>query len=76
VAAQHPHDFHLFQVGDPVSLERAILDATAPDWSIPGSDARGAEVVRRRVERLDERERVRAAHVALYRRSLRTEHAA
>ncbi len=76
VAAQHPHDFHLFQVGDPVSLERAILDATAPDWSIPGSVARGAEVVRRRVERLDERERVRAAHVALYRRSLRTEHAA
>lgn len=76
VASQHPGDFHLFGLGDPVSLERAIVDATAPAWSVPGSDARAAEVARRREERLDERERVRAAHVALYRRSLRAEHAA
>ena len=76
VAAQHPADFHAFHVGDPVSLERAIVDATAPGWSVPGSAARGAEVARRRIERLDERARVREAHVALYRRSLRTEHAA
>ena len=76
VAAQHPADFHAFRVGDPVSLERAIVDATAGGWSVAGSDARGAEIARRRVERLDERERVRQAHVAVYRRSMRTEHAA
>ncbi|SIS16129.1 Glycosyltransferase involved in cell wall bisynthesis [Microbacterium sp. RURRCA19A] len=76
VAAQHPADFHAFRVGDPVSLERAIVDATASGWSIAGSDARGAEVARRRIERVDERERVRRAHVALYRRSMRTEDAA
>ncbi|WP_278102687.1 glycosyltransferase [Microbacterium proteolyticum] len=76
VAAQHPADFHAFRIGDPVSLERAIVDATAGGWSVAGSDARGAEVARRRVDRLDERERVRQAHVAVYRRSMRTEHAA
>lgn len=76
IAAQHPTDFHSFRIGDPVSLERAIVDATAPAWSVPGSDARTAEVARRRADRLDERERVRETHVALYRRSLRTEHAA
>jgi hypothetical protein len=45
-------------------------------WSVAGSDARAAEVARRRAERLDERDRVRQAHVALYRRSLEKEHAA
>ena len=76
IAAQHPGDFHAFRVGDPVSLERAIVEAAAPGWSVPGTAARAAEVVRRRAERLDERDRVRQAHVALYRRSLRTEPAA
>ena len=76
IAAQHPADFHAFHVGDPVSLERAIVDATTPGWSVAGSDARAAEVARRREERLDERDRVRQAHVALYRRSLEKEHAA
>lgn len=76
IAAQHPADFHAFHVGDPVSLERAIVDATTPGWSVAGSDARAAEVARRRAERLDERDRVRQAHVALYRRSLEKEHAA
>lgn len=76
VGSQHPGDFHTYGLGDPLSLERAIVDATAPAWSVPGSAARAAEVARRRTERREERERVRQAHVALYRRSLRTESAA
>lgn len=76
IAAQHPGDFHSFRVGDPVSLERAIVDATTPGWSVPGSAARAAEVARRRTERVVERDAVRAAHVALYRRALQMPDAA
>lgn len=70
IAAQHPGDFHAFDVGDPVSLTRAIVDATAPGWSRPGSAPRTAEVGRRRGERVAERARVRAAHVEVYRRAV------
>jgi len=76
IAAQHPDDFHAFAVGDPVSLERAIVDATAPAWSSPGSPRRVAEVASRRRARLDERDAVRDAHVALYLRTLLAEDAA
>ena len=76
IAAQHPGDFHAFDVGEPVSLARAIVDATDPSWSTPGSPSRDAEVARRRAERLAERESVRAAHLAVYRRALSTEVAA
>lgn len=76
MAAQHPGDYHSFAVGDPISLERAIVDATAPAWTTPGSPRRAAEVARRRSERRGERDAVRAAHVALYRRALRARGAA
>ena len=76
IAAQHPADFHAFAVGDPASLARAITDATAPAWSIPGSPRRVEEVARRRTERLAERDAVRAAHTEVYRRALRTAAAA
>ncbi|KQT75698.1 glycosyltransferase [Microbacterium sp. Leaf436] len=76
IAAQHPGDFHAFDVGDPLSLARAMVEATAPAWSTPGSTPRTAEVDRRRAERLAERSEVRAAHVAVYRRALDTEVAA
>ncbi|MDF2992937.1 MAG: methyl-accepting chemotaxis protein [Microbacterium sp.] len=71
MAGQHPEDFHTFDVGDPVSLARAITDATVPAWSTPGSARRAEEVARRRDSRLDERETVREAHLAIYRRALR-----
>ncbi|MCW2166249.1 Glycosyltransferase involved in cell wall bisynthesis [Microbacterium hydrothermale] len=76
IAAQHPDDFHRFDVGEPLSLARAIVDATDDAWSTPGSAARAAEVERRRVDRLAEREAVRAAHLALYRRAMAKEEAA
>lgn len=76
ISAQHPDDFHAFTVGEPVSLARAITDATAPAWSTPGSPRRAAEVARRRTERFVERDRVRAAHVEIYRRALQTTDAA
>ncbi|MDQ1124402.1 glycosyltransferase [Microbacterium trichothecenolyticum] len=70
IAAQHPGDFHSFDVGDPLSLARAIVDAASPGWSRPGSPSRAAEVDRRRGQRLAERGRVRAAHVEVYRSAL------
>lgn len=76
IAAQHPTDFHSFDVGEPVSLARAIVDATGPAWSAPGSTAREAEVEHRAVERRAELDAVRAAHVALYRRVIAAEAAA
>ncbi len=76
IAAQHPGDFHSFDVGEPVSLARAIVDATDAAWSTPGSPRRTAEVERRLSERLAERDAVRAAHLALYRRATATEEAA
>ncbi len=76
MAAQHPGDYHAFAVGDPLSLERAIVDATAPAWSTPGTPRRAAEVERRRAERRDEIEAVRDAHVTVYRRALSTRSAA
>lgn len=76
IAAQHPGDFHSFDVGEPVSLARAIVDATNAAWSTPGSPKRAAEIGRRRTERLGERDAVRAAHLALYRRAMATEEAA
>lgn len=76
IAAQHPADFHAFDGGDPVSLARAIMDATGRASSPPGSPARAAEVELRRAERRAELERVRAAHVAVYRRALAAEVAA
>lgn len=72
IAAQHPEDFHAFAVGDPISLARAITDATAPAWSTPGSRRRAEEVARRRRERSAERDRIRAAHLEIYRRALQT----
>ena len=71
MSAQHPADFHAFDVGDPVSLARAITDATAPAWSTPGSPRRAEEVAHRRQVRLEELTTVREAHVATYRRALR-----
>ena len=76
MAAQHPGDYHSFAVGDPLSLERAIVDATAPAWSTPGSPRRAAEVERRAVERREELAAVRDAHVAIYRRALSSRSAA
>lgn len=76
IAAQHPADFHTFDVGEPMSLARAIVDATDEAWSRPGSDRREAEVGRRRTERAAEREDVRAAHLAVYRRAVAAEVAA
>jgi glycosyltransferase involved in cell wall biosynthesis len=76
IAAQHPRDFHSFDVGDPVSLARAIVDATGPAWSRPGSPARVAEVEHRRGERRAELDIVRAAHLDVYLRALSTEVAA
>ncbi|MDQ1085199.1 hypothetical protein [Microbacterium sp. SORGH_AS_0344] len=76
IAAQHPGDFHSFDLGDPVSLARAIRDATEPAWSTPGSPARAGEVERRRAERRAELDAVRAAHLAVYRRALAQEAAA
>lgn len=76
IAAQHPNDFHSFDVGDPVSLARAIVDATGPAWTAPGSTARAAEVDRRRAERRAELDAVRAAHLEVYRRALSSEVAA
>ncbi|MFJ4036441.1 glycosyltransferase [Microbacterium sp. NPDC090007] len=76
IAAQHPAHFHTFGLGDPVSLARAILDATDPASSIPGSPQRAAEVDRRRQDRTAERDAVRAAHLDLYRAVLSTEAAA
>lgn len=76
IAAQHPDDFHAFTVGDPVSLARAVMDATGRASSPPGSAARAAEVERRRVERRAELDSVRAAHVAVYRSALAAEVAA
>ncbi|MGN7970821.1 glycosyltransferase [Microbacterium sp. 22296] len=76
IAAQHPADFHAFDMGEPVSLARAIMDATGPASSSPGSAARSAEVERRRTQRRAELDSVRAAHVAVYRRVLAAEVAA
>ncbi len=76
IAAQHPRDFHPFDVGDPVSLARAIVDATGPASSSPGSTARRAEVERRHAARRAELDAVRAAHLAVYRRVLAAEVAA
>ncbi|PNW09454.1 hypothetical protein C1632_10485 [Microbacterium testaceum] len=76
IAAQHPDDFHTFDVGEPVSLARAILDATHEVWSTPGSARREGEVLRRRSERSAELEDVRSAHLAVYRRVLAAEVAA
>ncbi len=76
MAAQHPTDFHTFDLGEPLSLERAVIDATSPAWSAPGSRRRAAEVERRRTERLRELEHVRHAHVEVYRRVLARELAA
>ena len=76
IAAQHPADFHAFAVGDPIALARAITDAMAPAWSIPGSPRRAEEVLRRRTDRLAERDAVRDAHVRVYRRALQTSAAA
>lgn len=76
IAAQHPDDFHSFDVGDPVSLARAIVDATGPAWSRPGTPQRAAEVERRRARRRDELDAVRTAHLAVYLRALSTEVAA
>ena len=76
IAAQHPADFHAFAVGDPIALARAITDATAPAWSIPGSPRRAEEVSRRRADRVAERDAVRDAHVRVYRRALQTSAAA
>ncbi len=76
MAAQHPADFHTFGVGDPVSLARAIVGATDPAWSTPGTPRRAAEVARRREERTAERDAVRAAHLAVYRSALSAEDAA
>ncbi|MCJ1709498.1 glycosyltransferase [Microbacterium sp. VKM Ac-2923] len=76
IAAQHPGDFHSFEVGDPVSLTRAIVAATGPAWSTPGSSARSLEVERRRTQRIEELDGVRDAHVAVYRRALSAEVAA
>ncbi|MEV7767807.1 glycosyltransferase [Microbacterium sp. NPDC086615] len=76
IAAQHPEDFHAFAVGDPNSLARAITDATAPAWSTSGSQRRAEEVARRRRERSAERDRIRAAHLEIYRRALQTTDAA
>ncbi|MDQ1135668.1 hypothetical protein QE410_000467 [Microbacterium sp. SORGH_AS 1204] len=76
IAAQHPDDFHSFDVGDPVSLARAIVDATAPAWTTPGSLARATEVERRQAERRAELDVVRAAHLEVYRRALSSEVAA
>lgn len=73
IAAQHPGDFHSFDVGDPVSLARAIVDATGPAWAAPGSTARRTEVDRRHGERRRELDAVRAAHLAVYRRALAAE---
>lgn len=70
VREQHPDDVHVFVIGDPASLVRAVLAATEPGWSAPGSAARRDEVSRRRRARLRERSGVREAHVALYRRVL------
>ncbi|WP_191966722.1 glycosyltransferase [Microbacterium testaceum] len=76
IAAQHPRDFHAFEVGEPVSLARAIVDATDTAWSRSGSARREAEVDRRRADRAIELEAVRAAHLAVYHRVLATEVAA
>lgn len=76
IAAQHPGDFHSFDVGEPVSLARAIVAATDASWSAPGTPRRTTEIEHRRTERLQERDAVRAAHLALYRRALTTEEAA
>ncbi|WP_176776529.1 MULTISPECIES: glycosyltransferase [unclassified Microbacterium] len=76
IAAQHPADFHSFDLGEPVSLARAIVAATDAAWSAPGSPRRAAEIERRRTARLEERDAVRAAHLALYRRAMTTEEAA
>ncbi|WP_350224131.1 glycosyltransferase [Microbacterium sp. lyk4-40-TSB-66] len=76
IAAQHPADFHAYDMGDPVSLARAIMDATGPASSSPGSAQRCAEVERRRAERRAELDRVRASHVAVYRGALAAEVAA
>ncbi len=76
IAAQHPGDFHTFGVGDPLSLARAIVGATDPAWSTPGSRRRAAEVERRRADRLTEWAAVRAAHREVYRRALSAEVAA
>ncbi|WP_219927613.1 glycosyltransferase [Microbacterium sp. HMWF026] len=76
MASQHPGDFHTFGVGDPISLARAIVDATDPAWSSPGTPRRAAEVARRREERTAERDAVRAAHLEVYRSVLAAEDAA
>jgi glycosyltransferase involved in cell wall biosynthesis len=66
VFSQHPAEFFAFEIGEPSTLVRAILDATAPAASVPGSRARIAEVAERRRDRLAQRERVREAHAAVY----------
>jgi len=76
IAAQHPGDFHTFDVGEPVSLARAIVDAADEAWSRPGSRRREVEVDRRRTERATELDAVRAAHLAVYRRVIDAEVAA
>ncbi|WP_314457286.1 glycosyltransferase [uncultured Microbacterium sp.] len=76
IAAQHPADFHAFDVGDPVSLARAIMNATGQASSVPGSAARSAEVEQRLAGRRAQLDEVRAAHVAVYRRALAAEVAA
>lgn len=76
IAAQHPGDFHAFDVGEPVSLARAIVDATDESWSRPGSPRREAEVERRRAERMEQLAQVRDAHLEVYRRVITAEVAA
>ncbi|MFJ6653284.1 glycosyltransferase [Microbacterium sp. NPDC091313] len=67
VREQHPADFEPFAIGDPSSLVSAVLVASEPGWSRPGSPARRDEVARRRRARRAELSRVRDAHVAVYR---------
>ena len=76
IAAQHPGDFHALDVGEPVSLARAIVDATDESWSRPGSPRREAEVERRRAERTEQLAQVRDAHLEVYRRVITAEVAA
>jgi hypothetical protein len=76
VAEQHAGAVHTFDIGEPSSLARAVLAASEPGWSAPGSAARRAEVARRRGERLGERRRVQDAHARIYQDVLRMRGAA
>lgn len=65
--SQHPDDYTAFDIGDPVSLAAAILQATDAASSRPGSAARAAAIAERVGQRRVEGAKIRAAHTMLYR---------